>query len=347
MRRRVRAAHAALKLAIAMGVCACSAEAVPAAEVLREDFESGLGAWMINAGLPSGSAATTSAAPVPRGGSFVHKDGEITRIHRAFTLHPQADKARLTVDFYTNSPATPQRSAAQLSELTGGAPASSSGLARIGTNGNFTATTYQFTHMPQAAETVDTGVPLAAGWHRATLTYDLPGKKIVWSLDGTSGTVDNPALAAPMAVVLGQSAQNGGNGVPDTSTWWDNVLVEQFAPAALAATLVGPTNGATNVPVDQDLNWSSGGALADVYFGTSPGGMGRVGQGLAIETWDPGELLPGQAYFWRVDALNVLGDPTLGPVYSFITVPEPAFGVMLGMSAWLVSRGRRKPSSGA
>jgi len=90
-----------------------------------------------------------------------------------------------------------------------------------------------------------------------------------------------------------------------------------------------PADGATNVPLDATLGWSSGaGAVQhDVYFGTSfedvnaasdpdvlPGRGRQDGN-----TYTPGALALGQVYYWRIDEVNEAATPTIerGNVWSF------------------------------
>lgn len=313
-----------------------------AADVLRDDFEAGLGNWTANAGIASGaSPATTSAAPDPKGQSFVHKDFEITRIVRGFTLDPNATSVKLSAEFYTNNTSSTQRSYGQLGQHVSGNPSTNGALARIATN-NSNPNTYRLLYWNGSALTnVDTNVALSVGWHTMSLTYDLATKDIRWAVDSVSGQVNNSALLAPTAVVLGNNVTNGATGAPDTTTWWDNILVEQFAAAAAPASPGGPSNGAT-VPPDQDLSWSGSGTSYDVFLGTNAESLARVADNITATTFDPGALSEG-TYFWRVDANNAVGDPTLGQVQSFTVVPEPASLSALGLGAMaLLGRRRRK-----
>ena len=72
-----------------------------------------------------------------------------------------------------------------------------------------------------------------------------------------------------------------------------------------------PPDGSRSAQVDLDLMWLAGrDALAvggqDVYLGTDPGAL--VFQGNQNDNiFNPGPLLPGQTYYWRVDTVTASG----------------------------------------
>jgi hypothetical protein len=79
-----------------------------------------------------------------------------------------------------------------------------------------------------------------------------------------------------------------------------------------------PTDGATDVSVQANLQWSSGsGATShDVFFGaSSPPPFQGTQSGTSYE---PGTLAPNTTYFWRIDEVNTAGT-TEGPIWSFTT----------------------------
>jgi hypothetical protein len=171
-------------------------------------------------------------------------------------------------------------------------------------------------------------------------------------IDGGSpiNVVSTGVVVAPNVVTLGNGFSNGTTGAPDTSTWFDSVLVEQFAAAAGVATSPTPTDAATDVSVDQDLSWVAGANATayNVYLSTDSGNLGSpVATGNT--TYDPGTLLPATTYFWRVDSKNVLGDVAApGTVFSFTTaggVPEPGSALFLGLGAVTLLRRRARRSS--
>jgi hypothetical protein len=84
---------------------------------------------------------------------------------------------------------------------------------------------------------------------------------------------------------------------------------------------LSPSNGATDVPLDTDLDWEdSGGAVSyDVYFGTvSPPPYEST---VAESFYDPGELSPNTTYYWYAVAKNSCGD-TPGDEWSFTTTQK-------------------------
>lgn len=98
---------------------------------------------------------------------------------------------------------------------------------------------------------------------------------------------------------------------------------DNFSTAALGlrpgkATNPSPANAAGTVGLDADLSWTAG-LDADshvVYFGaTSPGDPQGSQTGT---TFDPGPLLRGVTYYWRIDEVNANGTTT-GDVWHFRT----------------------------
>lgn len=88
-----------------------------------------------------------------------------------------------------------------------------------------------------------------------------------------------------------------------------------------------PADGATSVALGVTLSWTTG-SLTDsfrVYFGTSPTpGPAQFKRTQATNLYTPVGLVFGQTYYWRVDAVNAVGQ-TQGPVWSFTTpiLPPP------------------------
>jgi hypothetical protein len=84
------------------------------------------------------------------------------------------------------------------------------------------------------------------------------------------------------------------------------------------ATNPSPANSATDVSTSADLSWTAGsGATShDVYFGTTSPGTFQGNQ--AGTTYDPGTMLSGTTYYWRIDEVNEAGTTT-GTVWSFTT----------------------------
>ncbi|MGH1364108.1 MAG: endo-beta-N-acetylglucosaminidase [Calditrichia bacterium] len=103
------------------------------------------------------------------------------------------------------------------------------------------------------------------------------------------------------------------NATPATTTFtWD------VSQQPTVATNPIPGDGETDVTTGIDLNWTAGmGALThDVYLGTTnpPPFVSNE----ATTMYDPGVLMPGTVYYWRIDEVNTVGTAT-GTVWSFTT----------------------------
>lgn len=109
----------------------------------------------------------------------------------------------------------------------------------------------------------------------------------------------------------------------------DDVTGLPFAPVdtpPACATIVSPSDGATNVSALATLNWSSGGGAPTGYklsFDTTtpPGNQQDLGN---VTTYDPpGSLAYSTTYYWQVVPYNDNGDASGCPVWSFTTEPDP------------------------
>jgi len=92
------------------------------------------------------------------------------------------------------------------------------------------------------------------------------------------------------------------------------------APLPGQASNPNPADGATNVSIDADLNWTAGSDTTshDVYFGTDPLNLPLVSEGQSTTTFDPGTLLYETPYYWRIDEIGP-GGVTEGTVWYFTT----------------------------
>ncbi len=80
---------------------------------------------------------------------------------------------------------------------------------------------------------------------------------------------------------------------------------------------VTPENGAADQPLDVDLAWEAAERAESytVFFGATS--LPLVLSGKAETTYDPGTLIEGVTYAWRIDAVNICG--TLqGPMWTFM-----------------------------
>ncbi len=81
-----------------------------------------------------------------------------------------------------------------------------------------------------------------------------------------------------------------------------------------------PSNYATDVPLDSDLQWScsdAGELMYDVYFGTDPNPVFSANVGESVYT--PTSLEANTTYYWYVEAFDSDGLSTAGPVWRFTT----------------------------
>ncbi len=101
------------------------------------------------------------------------------------------------------------------------------------------------------------------------------------------------------------------------------IILEDTSPVATNPT---PMNGQYNTSWKQKLSWdpATGALLHDVYFGTDYEAVRTANRnspefvGPQVETtYDPGPLLMGTTYFWRVDEVAATGIITTGETWSF------------------------------
>ncbi len=109
----------------------------------------------------------------------------------------------------------------------------------------------------------------------------------------------------------------------------------QIAPFAInteccgppcVATNPDPTNGATGVSNNVQISWNNcaGATSVQVFWGTSPGSMASVYNGLPITNWDPGTLDYYTTYYWRVDETDSAGT-FFSSTWHFKTMQNPLF----------------------
>lgn len=326
-----------------------------AAVVFSDSFESGLGAWTANTAATQGTyswgTSTTTTDPV-----VAHSTGQVWFDQKfsgtpAYTyqmfhslpggagagqVNPAATSLKFTAEVY--SAALSVRSYGGFSNVSGTSIGTSGAtLARIGFP---SATGYRGEYWTTALQTTATSAAVTNAWHTVTVTYDLANKQVGFTFDGSpvgSSPFANANITAmPNAVTLGYNAGSSNN------VYWDNVKVEQFAPAAAKPTNPGPANGSTTVGINDDLSWTPGAnnSFFDVFFDINPTPTTQVVTNGTLATFDPGTLLPNMTYYWRVDAKNVLGDVTTGDVWSFTTTPEPTTLVFLGLGGLILGRKR-------
>ncbi len=108
----------------------------------------------------------------------------------------------------------------------------------------------------------------------------------------------------------------------------DEEVVELFNSSTTSATAwrPQPANGQTEVMTNEILSWAPAldAVSRNVYLGTSEAdvaaGTGGTSQGnQAALSFEPGTLLPGATYFWRIDEEASDGTSMPGDIWSFIT----------------------------
>jgi hypothetical protein len=144
-------------------------------------------------------------------------------------------------------------------------------------------------------------VPYAMYWHAPGLT---PGATYYWRVD---------------------EVEADGTTIHTGDLW-------SFTAVAFTAHSPDPAQGGKNVRDGTFLSWGPGVSAAshDVYFGTSgadvAAGTGDTFKGnQQAETYNPGVLQNGTAYYWRIDEVEADGTTKhAGEVWSFKTMDDPA-----------------------
>ncbi len=154
-----------------------------------------------------------------------------------------------------------------------------------------------------------------------------------WNFGSMSGVNFNipapiiPISTPPGTYWIGAILDNGTDTISsnnDTDTWdAQQVTVTLGVPAA--PTYISPSNGATNVDINDNLDWSAAARAAsyDVYFGTDSTPDAGEFQGNTVSSfWFLPALNYNTTYYWQIVARNSAGT-TAGPVWSFRTEVAP------------------------
>ena len=185
------------------------------------------------------------------------------------------------------------------------------------------------------------------------------------NLDGTAASSEFGSLGSP---VNGNVTQ--GNGGLTTAwiwrTWTGKPTTTELPMYALSDPLVilaepgqafgpNPADAQTDVLRDSDLSWSPGAFAAqhNVYMGTSFEDVDTATvptiPGLDVNSLDPGRLILGTTYYWRVDELNEAPDDTVfkGDVWSFTVEPAgiPLDNELVTVSATSMSDPNEDPNN--
>ena len=182
-----------------------------------------------------------------------------------------------------------------------------------------------------------TSIPLNEWMHiGCTYNADAKTKAIYFNglLDISGATTTGGAIAATTHNTYIGARANGGNtgpesfftGMLDDVRFYNRVLTGDDVASAMsggmgygAASTPAPANKATDVLRDQILSWTAGPEAVshDVYFGTDPANLQKVGAGQTTTTFNPGRMEFGKSYYWRVDEIGADGTLYTGNPWSF------------------------------
>ncbi|MFC1635368.1 PA14 domain-containing protein [Planctomycetota bacterium] len=128
-----------------------------------------------------------------------------------------------------------------------------------------------------------------------------------------------------------------GSGAVAQLSWSSPRTPKQIIPQAalslpLKASIVSPSNGATDTSLTQILTWNTGDLATshDVYFGTDADAVAnatkaslefKATKAIDDTSYDPGKLAWHTTYYWRVDEISDThpDSPWIGSVWSFTT----------------------------
>ena len=136
------------------------------------------------------------------------------------------------------------------------------------------------------------------------------------------GNVAEPtftAALAPGATYYWRIDARGSAGMTRGAVWSFNTSGSTQAP--VAPTNPRPAHGAGDVPLDVSLSWDSGGRATsyDVFLGRAASLQASdLLRTTATRNLQPGSLVAGTRYYWRVDAKNGVGS-TPSDTWSFTT----------------------------
>jgi len=207
-----------------------------------------------------------------------------------------------------------------------------------------------------AAITANTGVwtdvtvsagALPTGWHHVALVIDGKTKNLSILLDGQ--VVANAStlyvlkdLGTTTLNYIGRSqyADPYFNGIVDDFRIYNEALGQDqilrvMHGETFPAVKPSPSNEAMDVPRDTMLAWTPGkfAKTHDIYFGTTVEDVNAAtgsdthkllrASSQDANSYDPGRLEFGRAYYWRVDEVNAAPDNTVfrGKVWSFTVEP--------------------------
>ena len=137
-----------------------------------------------------------------------------------------------------------------------------------------------------------------------------------------TGTTFSPVMTLKYGTTYYWRVDSKNAGGTTSGEVWSFTTEVQPPPKATGPQ---PEDGATNVPIHDDLEWDDapGATSYIVYYGTAPSlssaELNEVRDGTRFDA----TLKYGPTYYWRVDSEND-GGVTTGDVWSFTTVSLPA-----------------------
>lgn len=139
-----------------------------------------------------------------------------------------------------------------------------------------------------------------------------------------NGTTIPPNISATNS--LGQLTLRWTTDISNVGAWGGFLAtitsVTLPAPSCISSP-TSPTDGATNQSLTTTLTWpvATYATSYDVYFGTTLPGTPTTNT--ASTTYDPGILLAGTTYYWKIVPKNSIGAPTGCSTWSFTTLTPP------------------------
>jgi len=123
----------------------------------------------------------------------------------------------------------------------------------------------------------------------------------------------------------GQLTLRWTSDISNVGTWggFAATVTSYSPPIPICVSPSSPTNGQTNVSLTQTLSWttSTDATSYDVYFGSTLPGTPTINT--TSTTYNPGTLLEGTTYYWKIVPKNSTGSPTGCSTWSFTTLTRP------------------------
>jgi hypothetical protein len=189
------------------------------------------------------------------------------------------------------------------------------------TNNNPASNTYTLRVYLSTNNNISSGDTLLATWNYNYNFGSMSG--VNFNIPAPNIPITTPAGTYWIGAIL-DSGTDGVSSNNDTDTWdAQQVTVTLGVPAT--PTYLSPANGATNVNINDNLDWSAAARASsyDVYFGTdSTPDAGEFQGSTASSFWFLPALNNNTTYYWQIVARNSAGT-TAGAVWSFRTEVAP------------------------